>query len=268
MTEPTIINPRKPWLWWNQPWTIVEGCTPCSAGCHDLKTGKLNCWALGRGQPVGSIRLREDRLEEPLHWRRPRTVFVLNDLFHENVPGQFIMRSLIRMEHCKQHTFLVLTKRPERAVTFRHHARVRNVWLGVTVENNYYLSRVEELVQTRAAVRWVNAHLLGPLDLSMCLAPPSVPCPQPCDPCDEEHPCSYRLDWLAIECNRPFRGDPAEWRGWCKALVTQASLAGVPVWVKQIPTPTGRVSHDFADFPEWARRREFPRQPGQATDSP
>ncbi len=111
-------------------------------------------------------------------------------------------------------------------------------------------------------MRWVNAHLLGPLDLTAYLGRPT----------QRAAGCKWKgvgIDGLAVECNRPFRSkpddqtgcvldDPAEWWGWCKALVDQATNAGVPVWVKQGPTATGRVTHKLGEFPEWARRREFP----------
>ena len=283
MSEPTIINPRKPHLWWNQPWTIVESCTRCSDGCKE-------CWALGRlrtGLTEGKINLRRDRLAEPLHWRKPRVVFPLNDVFHEDVDEEWIPCLWAAMALAPQHTFLVLTKRAERMARvldrmffpdavddakveimagmddkgrgvdaylgeeesgYFEDGYLSNVWLGVTCEHNGYLHRVEELVRTPAAVRWVNAHLLGPLYLRRYLLASRF----------EGHMACHGVHWLAIECNRPFHGDPAEWWGWCKALVEQAVDAEVPVWVKQGPLLTGRVTHNIEDFPPFARRREFP----------
>ena len=154
-----------------------------------------------------------------------------------------------------------------------------NVILGVTCESDRYLSRVEELVKTPAAVRFVNAHLLGPLDLSSFMVPEghclhcgaagSVhqgmhwTCPdgepnmgEPCGPVSKGS-----IDAVFIECNRPFHGDPAEWWGWCESLVAQAT-ADVAVWVKQGPRANGSVTHDIAEFPEFAQRREFPQAKG------
>lgn len=313
MAEP--INPRKPHLWWNQAWTLVEGCTRCSDGCRD-------CWALAlekrfrrnrcisgkRAFPPeeGTIALRHDRLDEPLRWRKPRVVAVWNDLLHDDVSYGFLRKAVATMRAASQHTFLILTKR---AINLgRVHGMLpANAWLGVTCEGNDQLGRVETLVQTPAAVRWVNAHLLGPLDLSTAL--PSEHCclcgykgnltgQDYCQDCGEEFPpgpadtCVHcgsniydsscpecgsvekfghwdtgpledrpaTIDWLAIECNRPFHGDPEQWWRWCKPLVKQAVAAGTPAWVKQGPLLTGAVSHNLADFPTWARRREFPKQ--------
>jgi hypothetical protein len=264
MLEPTIINPREPSRWWNKALTLVEGCTRCSAGCRD-------CWALaceerfGRAVEGGGIRLRWDRLDDPLHWRKPRVVAVWNDLFHPDVPWEFQCGALNNLS-IGGHVGILLTKRAERMREFFTSledwdpSEATGIILGVTCESNKYLHRVEELVKTPAAVRFVNAHLLGPLDGAVCGLPADGLCPYPCDPCDAEHPCSYRIDWRVIECNRPFRGDPAEWWGWCQPLVEQAVAAGVPVWMKQGPLPSGKVTHDIGKFPPWAQRREFPGQ--------
>jgi len=165
-----------------------------------------------------------------------------------------------------------------------------NVILGVTCESNEYLWRVEELVRTPAACRFVNAHLLGPLDLrqwtesglecSICEwagceadvsrhdfddEPGGWACPKCGEPCAHT-PLDELLDWLACECNRPFHGDPAEWWGWCESLVSQADAAGVPVWVKQGPRANGSVTHDIAEFPQLAQRREFPKLVAKAKE--
>jgi hypothetical protein len=263
MSEPTI-NPRKPHLWWNRAWTLIEGCTKCSEGCAD-------CWALAmeartfRAVEGGGIRLRPDRLDEPLHWKKPRVVAVWNDLYHEDAPQGFIARAEARMVEARRHTFLTLTKRPHQ---LRGGPIAPNIWRGVTCESNAHLWRVEELIATPAAVRWVNAHLFGPLDLAPYL-PEENPGPEPYESEVEmfdriARDDASKVSWLAIECNRPFRGDPAEWWGWCESLVEQASAAGVPVWVKQGPRANGSVTHDLAAFPPWARRREFPQQEGES----
>jgi len=246
MSEPADDR-RERGLWWDKAWTLVEGCTRCSAGCKD-------CWALalekrtGRGVEGGGIKLRWDRLDDPLHWRKPRVIAVWNDLFHEEVSGQFIFDAVTKMSIARAHRFIVLTKRARRARELFGYVNYRNVILGVTCESDDYLWRVEELVQTPAACRFVNAHLVGPLDLRRFLT--CGCCPPATNPND--------INWLAIECNRPFRGDPAVWWGWCESLVAQAKAAGIPRWVKQGPRLTGKgVTHDLADFPESCRVREF-----------
>lgn len=255
-----IVNAKKPHLWWNESWKLIDGCTRCSAGCRD-------CWALacedrfGRAVEGGGIRVRRDRLDAPMHWRKPRVVAVWNDLFHEDVPFGFQERAFDVMARTPRHTYLVLTKR----AGFESLPPVPpNLWLGVTCEAEHRLHRIRGLLKAPAATRFVNAHLLGPLSLCRHCATRSY---RPAggyhyfEGGRDKEPCGYRgIDWLPIECNRPFRGDPAEWWGWCKALVDQATAANVPVWVKQGPTVTGRVTHKLEDFSKWARRREMPRR--------
>lgn len=105
--------------WWDATFNPVTGCTPVSAGCK-------NCWAKrmhdrklwgGDRKPFSEIQLHYDRLEQPLHWRKPRMVFTcgMGDWLHPDVPDSFIDKMCAVMVECSQHTFLVLTKRPERA---------------------------------------------------------------------------------------------------------------------------------------------------------
>ena len=172
--------------WTDATWNPVAGCTPVSPGC-------LNCYAArmalrlssmpnatGRkyagtaarardGRPVfaGRINLDEDALDVPRQWRLPRVIFVnsMSDLFHEGVPLTFIRRVFTVMEECPQHTFQVLTKRPERAAELAPQlAWPRNVWMGTSVESERYISRVRTLRTIQAAVRFLSCEpLLGPL---------------------------------------------------------------------------------------------------------
>jgi len=120
--------------------------------------------------------LHPERLEQPLKWRRPRLVFVnsMSDLFHELVPLDFVADVYRVMQEAEQHTFQVLTKRPERAVEFyRRYARnsfaakqrpLPNVWLGVSIENSRFTSRAAALLEAPTAVRFISAEpLLGSL---------------------------------------------------------------------------------------------------------
>lgn len=118
--------------WASKVWNPVLGCSPVSDGCR-------NCYAMmtahklagnphpkiedayaglttREGKWTGKIRLMEDRLEEPLHWRKPCRIFVnsMSDLFHEDIPFDFIVEVFAVMHECPQHDFLILTKRPER----------------------------------------------------------------------------------------------------------------------------------------------------------
>lgn len=173
--------------WTDATWNPVVGCTPVSPGC-------LNCYAarlalrLGSmpnetgdkyrdtatrardGRPVfaGIIRTDERALDLPARWRSPRRVFVnsMSDLFHEDVPIDFIERVFATMEANERHTFQVLTKRPERAA---HLAGALpwppNVWMGTSIETFRYYTRIDALAEIPAAVRFLSCEpLLGPLE--------------------------------------------------------------------------------------------------------
>lgn len=172
--------------WTETTWNPVAGCTPVSPGC-------LNCYAArmalrlehmpnGTGQkyrgtatrardgrPVfsGHINLDEGVLDAPRSWRLPRVIFVnsMSDLFHEAVPTRFIQRVFCVMEECPQHTFQVLTKRPERAFELRDELPwPDNVWLGTSVESRAYYERIRILQRIPANVRFLSCEpLLGPL---------------------------------------------------------------------------------------------------------
>jgi protein gp37 len=121
------------------------------------------------GRPVfsGRINLDAGSLDLPLHWRMPRRIFVnsMSDLFHPGVPLEFIERVFNVMERCPQHSFQVLTKRPERALELKDDLRwLPNVWLGTSVESMVYLHRIRTLRQVPAAIRFLSLEpLLGPL---------------------------------------------------------------------------------------------------------
>jgi len=156
--------------WTNETWNPVTGCSKVSAGCK-------NCYAEAITERFGTqkftdVTLHPDRIDRPLHWRKPRLVFVnsMSDLFHKDVPRSFQCRVFQTMKYAPQHTFQILTKRPERmrddlrAVT----RPLPNVWLGVSCEDQATADeRIPLLLQTPAAVRFVSCEpLLGSIDLA------------------------------------------------------------------------------------------------------
>lgn len=121
------------------------------------------------GLPVftGKIRLDRDSLDLPRSWRLPRLVFVnsMSDVFHEDVPLSYIQEIFTVMNECPQHTFQVLTKRPERAIEFaRELPWPTNVWMGTSVEDARVMHRIGELRNIPAYVRFLSCEpLIGPL---------------------------------------------------------------------------------------------------------
>src|ERR1019366_6820242 len=117
-----------------------------------------------------NIELHPDRLAQPFKWRDPRLVFVnsMSDLFHEEVPVDFVDRTIAVMERAAQHTYPVLTKRPERALRLLMSGKVRqlpdHVWIGVSIESSRFNWRADVLRQIPARVRFLSAEpLLGSL---------------------------------------------------------------------------------------------------------
>jgi protein gp37 len=159
--------------WTEATWNPVTGCTQISPGC-------ANCYAKTfaerfRGVPghpyeMGfDLTLRPERLEQPLSWKKAKLIFVnsMSDLFHEDVPDDFIASVFATMEAAHWHTFQLLTKRPERLVEVAKTLDLpfpENLWVGVSVENQRWTSRIDLLRQVKPAVRFLSCEpLLGPL---------------------------------------------------------------------------------------------------------
>ncbi|MCX5513444.1 ABC transporter ATP-binding protein [Kaistia algarum] len=162
--------------WTDATWNPVAGCTIITAGC-------TNCYAMrmaarleamgqekysgltrksgGRAKWTGKITLDEAALSTPAKWSRPRRVFVnsMSDLFHEGVPVDFIRKVWDVMAATPQHTYQILTKRPERMADVlkgEEFSVLGNVWLGCSVEDSRVLSRLDDLRRVPAAIRFVS----------------------------------------------------------------------------------------------------------------
>ncbi|MGH3950807.1 MAG: DUF5131 family protein [Pseudonocardiaceae bacterium] len=158
--------------WTEATWNPVTGCSKVSPGCaHCYAETFAERW---RGVPDHpyeqgfDLRFWPDRLEQPLRWRRPRVIFVnsMSDLFHEDIPLDYIERVFSVMGEACWHTFQVLTKRHERMAELASElAWHPNVWMGVSVENQRFVQRADYLRTVPAAVRFISAEpLLGRLE--------------------------------------------------------------------------------------------------------
>lgn len=183
--------------WTDETWNPVTGCTKVSAGCKHCyaerewprMTRLVPAYA---GREFTDVRMHLDRIEQPLHWKKPRRIFVnsMSDLFHEAVDQRFISDVFGIMAACPQHTFQILTKRPARALEllgqgcmgrfqddveecFAMHSDdpliwpLHNVLIGVSVENQETADeRIPLLLQIPSNWRWISAEpLLGPLSI-------------------------------------------------------------------------------------------------------
>ena len=174
MSERTRIE------WTEATWNPTTGCDRTSVGCD-------NCYALTLAKrlkamgnpryqcdgdpslsgPGFGLTLHDDLLDRPRHWRRPRLIFVnsMSDLFHPDIPLDFIQKVFEVMSDTPQHTYQVLTKRSKRLATVAGDLSwPPNVWMGVTVETPRYAFRIDHLRSVEAVVRFISAEpLLEPL---------------------------------------------------------------------------------------------------------
>jgi len=236
--------------WTDETWNPVTGCTKVSPGCKHCYAERMATRLRGRhGYPEDDpfrVTLHPDRLDQPLRWRQPRRVFVcsMSDLFHPDVPDEYIRSVFVSMETSHKHTFQVLTKRPERMAGFLQdwwsmtspygedsYGPAPNVWLGTSVEDQERADeRIPHLLKTPAAVRFLSCEpLLGPVALSNWLPPrpPAYPgYPQEADL------AGPHLNWVIVGGEsgpgaRPMNPD------WARSIRDQCQAVGVPFFFKQ-----------------------------------
>ena len=167
--------------WTESTWNPVTGCDRISPGCAHCYALDLAARLKRMGQPKYQrdgvrkssgpgfgLTLHPDVLEAPLAWKQSRVIFVnsMSDLFHEEIPEDFVRQVFDVMVQAEQHTFQVLTKRQERLTELAPDLPwPRNVWMGVSIENRKFVHRADHLRAIPASVRFVSAEpLLGPLD--------------------------------------------------------------------------------------------------------
>lgn len=245
--------------WTEATWNPVTGCTKVSQGCKHCYAERE--WARLSANPkatayfgraFGDVKCHPERLDQPLRWKRPRRIFVnsMSDLFHEDVPCGFIDRVFAIMAQSPQHTFQVLTKRPERMLEYMTHPvrlnmwadaniplissvwgdfPLPNVWLGVSVEDQDTADeRIPLLLQTPAAVRWVSAEpLLGPVDLEF----------GEIDIALEKDGFGNSailggIDWVVVGGESGPKARPMH-PDWARSLRDQCAASGVPFLFKQ-----------------------------------
>jgi protein gp37 len=258
--------------WTNETWNPLTGCTLVSEGCRNCYAAREAAGRLSHhpayaglavrrgGRPVftGEVRLHEDRLEQPLRWKRPRMIFVnsMSDLFHESVPDEFIEKVFSIMAMASHHIFQVLTKRPERMAEFMQQYipsvtvwadRLRaggiaervareyawplpNVWLGTSVEDQTSADRrIPALLETPAAVRFLSCEpLLWKVDLEEIRLPDGRHC-LPLTGIEWPEP---RIHWVIVGGESGPKARPMH-PDWARSLRDQCQAAGVAFFFKQ-----------------------------------
>lgn len=247
--------------WADKTWSPVTGCTKVSPGCTNCyaermsrRLSHLSKYAAAIGSDAkwsGVVTCHENLLEEPLHWRMPTFCFVcsMSDLFHKQVPWDFVGKVFDVMIACPEHTFLLLTKRPGRmaywANVMAEICRERglpwswptNVWAGTSVESQKYTPRLKCLERIPAKVRFVSCE---PLLSSLSLACPYL------DGCFGVTPLSWVITGGESGPGaRPMNLD------WVRSLRDQCQKAEVPFFFKQAGGRTSKAGGRILDGRTW-----------------
>jgi protein gp37 len=157
--------------WTESTWNPITGCTKISPGCKFCYAERMALRLKAMGQPNYKdgfkISLHEKAVDLPLHWKKPQTIFVnsMSDLFHQDVPIEFILRIFEVMNNAHWHQFQILTKRSERLAELDSLLPwSSNIWMGVSVENRDYKYRIDDLRKTHAHTKFLSLEpLLGGL---------------------------------------------------------------------------------------------------------
>lgn len=204
--------------WTESTWNPVTGCTKISPGCKHCYAERMSKRLLAMGQRNYAngfkLTLQPHMLELPLKWKKPQTIFVnsMSDLFHKNVPLDYIQSVFDVMGRANWHRFQVLTKRGDRLEQIGDSLNwAPNIWMGVSVENEKYVSRIDNLRSTNAAIKFLSLEpLLGPLD-GLDLG---------------------GIDWVIVGGESGFGARPML-IDWVKRIRAQCECANVPFFFKQ-----------------------------------
>jgi len=204
--------------WTSSTWNPLTGCTKVSQGCKNCYAERMSkrLQAMGQANYKNGFKLtlHENVLDLPLQWKQPQLIFVnsMSDLFHEDVPLEFISKVFNTMKNASWHTFQVLTKRSKRLLELDKELEwPGNVWMGVSVENAELIHRIDSLRSTQAKTKFLSLEpLLGPL----------------------EHMNLSGINWVIVggesgPYSRPIHQD------WVRDIRDQCIRANVPFFFKQ-----------------------------------
>ena len=214
--------------WTQSTWNPVRGCTRVSEGCRFCYAERIAARFSGQGLAYeglaemtkagprwsNQVKLVDELLDVPLKWKKPQLIFVnsMSDLFHEDVPLEYIQKVFDTMREAKQHHFQILTKRSKQLVHFNSDLDwPENVWMGVSVENEDYTYRIDDLRETGAHVKFLSLEpLIGPL-LNLELE---------------------KIDWVIVGGESGPGARPIE-ESWVTDIKDQCEQLSVPFFFKQ-----------------------------------
>ncbi len=157
--------------WTEKSWNPTTGCTKISSGCDncyaEVLANRLKLMGVEKYKNGFNLKLHKNEVQKPTTWKKSSIIFVnsMSDLFHENIPEKFIFEVFAVMNKCHWYVFHVLTKRVISLLDLSEKLRwTSNIWMGVTVESEKYISRVEILKEVEAKVKFISFEpLLGPI---------------------------------------------------------------------------------------------------------
>ena len=282
--------------WTNTTWNPIVGCSKISPGCDNCYAERMAHRQAHMGTEGYAIVTHKeggwngrvylisykDTLKRPLRWKKPRMVFVssMGDLFHEQVPIEWFCKVYAIIAKCPQHTFQILTKRPEIALKyfeFNNNKFPDNVWFGVTAENQAMADkRIPKLLEIPAVVRFVSVEPMlegisfvefeeeqwyckecdsWPNDVFMGCS--SCGCG---DSLEKRYSIHGLLDWVIVGAETGPGARPMKIE-WAEKLVSDCRDAGVPCFVKALPV-NGRVTDDMKLWRKDLQVRQWPEIKG------
>ena len=241
--------------WTNATWNPVTGCTKISAGCDNCYAERFSERFRGvKGHPFENgfdLTLRPGRLEQPLGWKKSKMVFVnsMSDLFHKEVPLNYITSVFETMEKADWHIFQILTKRSpimKKFINDRYRDKPvpEHMWLGTSVEDYTKASRIKHIQTTNASVRFLSIEpLIGPpgnVDLT-------------------------NIEWVIVGGESGPKARPMQ-LSWARSIRDQCIAQRVPFFFKQWggfrPKTGGRIldGREWNEFPEMSKKHINPQQ--------
>jgi protein gp37 len=223
--------------WTDSTWNPVTGCSKVSPGCAHCYAERMaiRLKAMGLRNYANGFRLtlHDDAIGLPLRWKKPQNIFVnsMSDLFHKNVPEEFIRRIFTTMNAAGQHVFQVLTKRSERLREIAPRLRwSENIWVGVSVESSPYKFRIDDLRQVDAKIRFLSLEpLLGPVpDLAL-----------------------KGIDWVIVGGESGPGARPLE-EAWVTEIRDQCQTQRVPFFFKQWGGPKKKAKGRMLEGRTWS----------------
>jgi len=204
--------------WTEMTWNPTTGCTKISAGCKfcyaEVMSKRLFAMGSKKYKDKFKLRIHPNELDAPNHWKKPRIVFVnsMSDMFHKDVPLEFIQKVFKVMNENPQHTFQVLTKRADLVAKYdKQLSWTKNIWMGVSVEDERVIDRIDYLRSTGAKIKFLSLEpLIGPL-LSLDLK---------------------KIDWVIVGGESGHKARPIK-KEWVIDIKKQCAKAHVPFFFKQ-----------------------------------